>query len=655
MVATLVGDRILRVVGDRDHPHSHGYSCSKGRAIPARHHSDARLCRPRLHGEVVEWDALLDDMATTIDRLDRTHGPNAIAAYRATGSGVDVAMGYAGTRLIDLLGSRQLYSAATVDVAPLLRSAELVTGFLNFPQWTIESGPRMAIMLGLNPIVSGGYVGTLSGNWTARLREFRRHGGEIWVIDPRATQTAGHADRHLAPRPGSDVFILGLLVRELLAAGFDRSELENACDPADVRRLRVAVAPFDYVVVSDRTGVAVSDLEDLVAAVRRHGRVAVLPGTGITFAPTALLSMWLVWATMIVTGSLDVQGGLQFTPPSEKVLDGPPLTGHAPEGGAHTTGPASRPELTGLFGQQPAAALVDEIEAGEVRALIVLGGNPLTALPDPERTRRALRRLELLAVFDVVDNEMTDLATHVVATTWSTERSDVISALYPRMYFTPALVAPGSDRRHSWWILGQLGRRLGIDLFDGGLDVETCDDLDVARLFASRLTSSPDDLFAAGPNGLDWPVRPGWFHEKVLPDGRWRLAPVALVDRLSRVWDDDADGGARLIAGRIRDNVNAAVYAPGTGRPPEFRVSGALAQEHGLADGHRIRVDSPSGDLEGAVVVDTGLSGRTVWISHGWVELNVNQLTDARNIDPLTGQPVFTGIPVKVTPLAPSS
>jgi anaerobic selenocysteine-containing dehydrogenase len=650
MVATVDGDRIVKVVGDRGHPASRGYTCAKGRAIVTQHHSPHRLDRPRLHGEEVSWEVLLDDLAGRVQALIADGGPDRIARYAGTGMTWDVGM-FAARRLLRGLGTKQLYSAKTLDSAPPLRAAELVTGFADtVPAWTPDDpSPTLAVLVGVDPSTSGGYLGTPGGNWPQRLRAFRRRGGELWVIDPRRTKTAAQADRHLAARPGSDVFLLAWLVRELMESGFDRKEVETACDPADVQRLLSAVAPFGLTAVAGRTGLQPADLVDLVAAVRRHRQVAIMGGTGASFTPTGVLTYWLMWAAMIITGSLDRPGGLRLPPSKGTALDGPPRQGHAPEEGAYSSGPISRPDLAGVLGERPAVALVDEIEAGEVQALFIFGGNPLTAAPRPDSLRKALAHLEVLAVFDAFDTPLTQLATHAIPCTWITERKGFFHSPgflgLTRSYYSPALVAPTAERRHAWWVLGQLGRRLGLDVLKG-LDCDTVDDDTVLRQSAEATCDFSTAVIKAGTYGVEVPNRFGWFHGQILPGGRWRLAPRVLADRLGGVWSDSGDG-LRLINGRIASSVNSAAYAQPRDGPPPIHVSVDVAREQGLVSGNRIRVGTDFGSIEGRVRVDATLAPQSVWVNHGWLAQNVNRLTDPVP-DPLTGQPFFTGVRARV-------
>ena len=650
MIATVEDGRIVKVVGDPANPESRGYSCAKGRAIPELHHRADRLDRPRLHGEEVSWDVLLDDLAEHVRDLITSNGPDQVGLFAGTGVAADPVASLAGRRLVMKLGSGQIYSPLHLDGAPAMKATELLIGFPQFFGWTPESPPTLTVFVGTNPPISSGYITSAGSDWSRRLRAYRRRGGELWVIDPRRTTSAHLADRHLAPRPGTDVFLLAWVVRELLEQGFDAEELATACRPEDVERLRAAVAPYTLALAAERTGLAEGALVDLLEAIRRHRKVAILSGTGVTFQRYHVVTYWLTWVAMILTGSLDREGGLQFIPTGRGIPE-EPATGHAPEDGLFLPGPNSRPDLSSMFfGERPSVGLVDEIESGELRALVILGGNPLTAAPDPDRLRAAFAKLEVLAVCDVFDNALTAMATHVLPCSWITERNVIFGMPQfgaGRIYFSPPVMPPSDERRHGWWVFAQLGRRLGIDVLGRGfgLEPDEVDDDTVARRYLQRDYDYADAVIEAGPDGMRIPSSYGWLHEKVLPDRRWRLAPRPLVDLLGEAIDHRAEG-LRLVNGRRMDSMNATAYAGDAG-PPPIHVSVEAAAEHGVETGDRIRVSTSRGAVEGRAHVDDALSGQSIWINHGWLEQNVNHLTDP-TVERLTGQPMMSGYLVQL-------
>lgn len=640
------GDRVVGVRGDTGHPVSKGYLCPKGHSYPEQHHRPDRLSYPAVRGVRTSWSACLDDIAGTMSRLISEGGPERVGAYVGTGAASDATGRLFATRLLHAIGSRQLYSATTVDIAPLYKAAELVTGYASVsPVWDPDDagGPSLTIMLGHNPVVSHGYLNVPHfTNPTRRIRAYRDRGGEIWVLDPRRTETAARADRYLPVRPGTDAAVLAWLVREVLADGADAGELTAACHPDDVRRLAAAVAPFDLDRVCALAGVEATDVLDLRESVRSHGTLAVASGTGVAFGRHGLVTEWLKWALLIITGSLDRPRGMQF--PVRMPYSA--FTAPAPPDGSYQPGPPSRPELSGLFGERPSAAIVDEIESGGLRGLVVGGGSPVTAFPNPERVQLALDRLELLVVVDAFENELTRRATHVLPAAWHLERRDMF--FITRQVDSPPVFRPGGERKPTWWMYGQLAARLGHDLFDGALDVGTCTEEQVFRhIHVGR--ADLDDVFAAGSRGVELPADTGWVHARVLPGGRWRLAPEAVVDRLPRVWTRGGDG-LRLISGRRLRNNNSVAYAATPGEPagsvPPVSVSAGDAAARGIADGSLVRVVSERGAVEAVARIDERLRAGVVTMPHGYAGQNVGRLTDEADIDPLTGQPNQTDLPV---------
>ncbi|HEY8217973.1 MAG TPA: molybdopterin dinucleotide binding domain-containing protein, partial [Acidimicrobiia bacterium] len=510
----------------------------------------------------------------------------------------------------------------------------------------------LLLLFGTNPVVSHGYGTTLADPVT-RLRDFRARGGRLWVADPRRTETAALADVHVAIRPGTDHHLLAWLIRELLEDGADPVELTRHCDPADVDRLIVALARFDSATVVAATGVEEPVLNRLRDEVRSAGRVAAMCGTGVTMSRDGVVAEWLRWVLLIVTGSADRAGGMRCNQGWLFPLDDRDWAQLIRSDGAREPGPRSRPELPRWLGQLPCVALADEIEAGPLRVLLVAGGNPLTAFPEPERTRAALERLDALVVLDVVASELSAIATHVLPVAGQLERAD--ASMLENVAFangtqhTPAVVPPAAQRRPAWWVVAQVASRLGIDVL-GGADPHRCTDEDLLRTIAAGSRGGYEALVTAGPHGVRAPDRYGWVHDGVLPHGRWRLAPTELVDRLGSIAAPDP--GLVLAPRRRARSMNSARYvAPADvlREPVDIRMHPGDVAGRGLADGRRVVVRSAHGTLEGVVRADPAVGAGVVSCTHGDVHANVGRLTSARvDVDPVTGMPRASGVAVTV-------
>lgn len=665
IVVTVDGDQVIEVRGDTNHPLSNGYTCPKGRALGAWHHHPQRLDHPQVgrgsERRAVSWHECLSSLAAEITRLQAEHGPDSVGFYMATASSFDSAGGRVAFRLAQAIATKSRYTAVTIDTPCRPLVSDLLSGQAGLMPCIDADTAGLTVLVGTNPVVSHGHTTSLPDP-VNRLRALAKAPKELWVIDPRRTETARLATKHLAVQPGSDHALLAYVVREVLREGADSAYLADRANADDIERLKAAVAPYDLDRAVSETGLTAEDLKGFLASIRRFGKLGAITGTGTTMAASATATEWLVWVLQIITGSYEAPGGLWFHPGFLRCFDRRNLRPSPPEP-IDWPRPPSRPDLPGFYGEFPCAALVDEIEAGNLRALIVIGGNPANALPDAARLDAALAKLEVLAVADVVATETVAHATHVLPCAGQLERADVPD--YVDQYYsvvashhTAPIVPLCAERKPLWWIAATLGSKLGHTLLPDTIDVDTATDDDMLDLFCGRGRLPLDELRAA-PTAViaEGPVR-GWVHDKALPEGKWRLAPQALVDDLAR-WTNTTPirkpGTLTLIPKRQLRTLNSQLRdaaAPG-GRFDEARVAlhPSDASSLGVTDGQPVEVRAATGETVGRVLVDEGMLPGTVSIPHGWTDTRVGMLTTGRaGADPLTGMVLQSGVEVTVHP-----
>jgi anaerobic selenocysteine-containing dehydrogenase len=645
-------ENVVGVKGDTSHPLSRGYVCPKGHSLRSTHHREDRLDWPMVRGAVADWHDVISDLSDRFTRLIGEFGPDSVGTYWGNGAATDTLGRLTLSRFTAALGSRQIYSSKTIDVAPAFVVSEIVAGNTRMtPTWLPDDEQsRLVIWLGQNPLVSHGY-GTFFSDPVRRVKEFIRRGGSAWVIDPKATKTAGLAG-HLQIRPGTDVALLAWLIRERLDEPLAADFVHDA-GPVGIARLRQGVAPYDIDTVTRLTGIEESQLRKIADDIRRSGRISIVIGTGVTFDRHALVTDWLRWVFLCMTDSLDTPGGMRFQPGWLDPLDlSPTLTSPPSDEGSV---PASRPELRTVFGELPVAALIDEISSGTLKALIVLGGNPVTAFPDPEATARALGNLDVLAVTDVTPSATTRISTHVLPATGQLERADLLERR--RITLVPAVVPARHGRRPLWWVLGHVARQMGIDIL-GGLDPDrtTEDDLLMGLLRTGRGDAAY--VAAQGSHGLDIPV-PTRYVRKRLPGGRWNILPDPLLSRLEGLSPADlvppTDRPFVFISGRQAGRNNSADFIPADKRrdSPALRINPDDAVRLDISDGSQVRVMNENGSFVTFAKLDSSILQGVVSAPHGWLEANVTSITSrTRDIDPMSGQPVMTSIPVSIEPVS---
>jgi anaerobic selenocysteine-containing dehydrogenase len=449
--------------------------------------------------------------------------------------------------------------------------------------------------------------------------------------------------------------VLGHAIRELLIEGADFDYLERHAQGLD--KLRAAVERFTLERASAVAGVDPEMLQAFVADIRRAGRLSVETGTGVTMQRAGNVTGWLSLALMAVTGSLDREGGSWVNPGRIMRKDKADFEA-APEEGWNRPGPASRPELRGTHGDFPCAAIPDEIAAGNLRAMAVFGGNLEVCLPETARSFGALQQLEVLAVFDVRRNRTVDIATHVLPTKGQLERSDmsfVTDSAFPLLItqYTPALVEPLGQRKAFWWILGELGLRMGIDFFPGFDHANGTDDLFLAfilNMFGHDFADLKKRRLIADPPVVGWVQR--FVDEKV---GGWRLAPKLLAEQLAALEARESEQEPAtliLIPRRQKYHENSKLIE--LRDPPRVFMNSSDAAKQGLVEGALVRVRSANGKVERPLKIDDTLRPGSINVPHGWSDgMNVNNLTSTtREVDPITGMLLYSGLEVLVEAVA---
>jgi anaerobic selenocysteine-containing dehydrogenase len=648
---TVQGEQIVRVKGDFAHPLSQGYTCPKGRAVGRLHHHEHGIVRPsmRQDGEMVEagWDAVLDDLAARLRAVIDEHGPGAVGFYFGSGLGMDAA-GYRMAEVFyNALGHPPKFSPLTIDGTAKVLVSSLVGGFPGLSGKTDNENVDLLLYVGVNPMVSHGHnTGMFSPpTWIRAIAER----GEVWTIDPLRTETAAFSTRHIAPLPGKDYAILAWLLREVIDGG----PLVLAQPVQGLMALRSALDGYDRATAARVAGVAEEELEDLFAAVIRFGGVTVETGTGVTMSEGANVTQWFAWLLNILTGRMNRKGGVWFHPGFITQFDSFELPRMDDP---FTPGAPTMPHVNGIIGDWPCAALPGEIAAGNIRALVNLGGSLVRSFPDANVLVPALQQLDTFVSFEVVANETTALSTHVLPTKDQAERPDIsfwdtlcgsLSMLY-----SPAVVPPMGERRSAWWIIAQLMARMGLPLPEGlpASDSEPgADDAMLARQMAGARCSF-EELKAAGTVTREMEFPGAWVDAHIERIGGWIVAPQPLLDlwAKTRAADEARSAPPQLsfIPRRQRRKLNASLSFLGS--PADIILNPQDAAARGIASGDRVRVTTPSGEIVLIANVSETIRPNVASIPHGHESANVNLLTSVQSVDAMTGMVLYSGIPITI-------
>lgn len=685
------GTTVTAVRGIKSDPLFEGYTCIKGRQLPDQYNDPARLRGPLRRNpsgtfESVTSAEALDEIAARIAAIVNEHGPRAVASYTGTGAyqnSVGVPMAQAWHRGFD---SPSIYTSLTIDQpahrSSLYRLGQWEAGWHNF------TDADVSLAVGYNPMVSSyaaasGLQGT---NPFVKLREAKARGLKLIVIDPRRSELATQADIHLQVKPGEDPTLLAAMTNVILSRGLHDVDFCAAhVEPGQVDRLAAAVAPFTTQYAADRCAVPAADIEAAAVMFAEATRGSAGSGTGPNMAPHGTLMESLALTLNVLCGRVNRAGDTLESP--YMLFPGDTRRAQVIAPSHPTPGAPQRVRgLRGLADEMMTNALNDEIlleGEGQVKALVVSGGNPIQAWPDQAKTIQAMQKLELLVVIDHRMTATAELAHYVIAPRGQLERADVPNVMdrrFPAPYtnYTDPVIDATDDVLNEWEFFAGIALRndTPIDLPGGRLpiDTELTDHDVIEHVFArARMPIS------------EYREHRGVIHEDRAitvieadpdADARFAVAPDDVVAELAEVRTEQTGAQLlgsynaeafpyRLVGRRLKHALNSlGSELPGLARVATTNHVYTHPQDMaalGVEAGDLLEITSPRGQVVGVVEPDTEIKVGVVAMSHSWGGLSLtdekvreigtptNRLVDSENgTDRITGLPIMSAIPVNL-------
>jgi len=409
LVLTIDDGRVSGARGDRDDVFSHGFICPKGASFAELDNDPDRLQRPlvRRDGELVEatWEEAFAAAAEGLQRVIGATGGSSVGIYLGNPNAHTIAGALYGPAVIRALGTRNIFSASTLDQMP----KHVACGYLfgNPLAFTVPDLDRTdyLVIIGGNPLVSNGSLAT-AADFVGKLKALRHRGGRLVVLDPNRTRTAEIADRHIAPRPGTDGALLFAVVNVL----FDENlvDLGGLADHVTgVEQVRAAAVDFPPEAVAEHCGVSAEEIRTLAREIGAARTAAVYGRMGTSTVEFGTVTSWLVDVVNILTGNLDRPGGVMFASSPIASAPRPARPGRGFITGRWHSRVSGHPEA---LSELPTVALAEEIEApgdGQIRAVITIAGNPVLSAPDGPRLSEALDTVDFMLSVDPYLNETT--------------------------------------------------------------------------------------------------------------------------------------------------------------------------------------------------------------------------------------------------------
>lgn len=475
--------KIVRVRGNEKSPVNRGELCVKGRfGLDFVNHRD-RLVRPLIRREEApkgqrlnagiqafreaDWDEALSRVAQRLaDTLNR-HGPDVIgllSSAKCTNEDNYVFQKFSravlGTNNVDHCA--RLCHASTVAAA----LAAFGDGAMSNSIADIDHAEVM-LVIGSNTTECHPIIGH-------RIqRAIRNHGAKLIVADPREIELSEKAEVHLAHFPGTDVALLNGMMREIVAKGLqDRVFIAQRCEDFDP--FLESLDRYDLKTVEAITGVPGEKIRQSALLFAKAKRAIVLYGMGITQHTTGTDNVKAIANLLMLTGNLG-RKGTGFSPlRGQNNVQGACDMGALPvvyPGYQRVDQFAVREKFEKAWerrlSKNPGLTITEMFQAalaGRLKALYVMGENPVLSEPDSNHAREALTRLELLIAQDIFLTETAELADVVFPAASFAEKDGTFTNTERRVQLVRKALDPPGQAKPDWEIVAEISNRMGYPM-----------------------------------------------------------------------------------------------------------------------------------------------------------------------------------------------
>jgi len=681
-IAEVENNKITKYYADKDHPVSKGYSCIKGRSMLKKQYNPKRIKHPlkKVNGkfEKISWEQAIDEIGSKLLDLKAKHGGNSIGMYL----GNPLAFTYSGAMytatFARFLGTRNVYGAGSQDCNNKFAHSKRFFGASVII--VVPDFDRIDYLLGLgtNPAASH-FSFVVYPRPMQRLKQIEKRGCKIVWINPRKTESAKQLGENHFIVPNTDIFLLFGMINYVLENNLEDKEF-IAKYSHGIDELKKIAKEFggNLDEVAKLTGISKENIIQIVGdylAATKKGGASVYGRAGTDRGSFATLLAWAIDVFNFITGNIDKKGNFY----SKGLID----TLSVAKMGGMTAGSSKKKEnlsriggFGSLIGNYPAALMADEITTpgeGQVKAMIIMAGDPLVSCPNTKRLAEAYKKLELLVSLDFFMNDTGCLADYILPCTTFLERDDIALATtafnpIPFACYSDAIVEPEEEIKPEWEIFNLLGAKMGL-LSLGGPPIKvlqsTLNRLDRKKI--KELVKSEKGIYFTEDKKLEYgnllPDRI-LFENKLIP-----LVPEDYIKELEklRTWKLPItdEYPFSLISGRQIETINSWVHEKGDTN--YCSISLEDAKELGIEDFQTIKVSSNIGSIEIPVKVTPDLMKGVIWIPHGWgrtvqdvpdlamekkgVNVNIIMNDAWKDLETFAGMVLLDGVPVKIEKL----
>ena len=476
---------VVSVTGDPEHPANFGKLCSKGSALAQTLGTERRLTQPYYQNkqrtiakgqptdtQPVEWEAVLDDIASRLNNTIVTHGRDSVMFY-VSGQLLTEDYYVANKFIKGFIGNNNIDSNSRLCMSSAVAGHKRAFGADLVPSnYEDLESCDLLVLVGSNmawchPILFGRFL-------AAKKRDPNK---KLIVIDPRRTDSCEFADLHLPIAVGTDTHLYNGLLHYLEQEGCGDKDYLKQCH--DVKPALEAAKTWTIDKVATACGISADLVQEFYALVAANDKTVTAFSMGVNQSASGTDKVNAIINTHLYTGRVGRVGASPFS------LTGQPNAMGGREVGALANLLAAHLDLDNEqhrhlvadFWQapQPLAAEVgvkacdaaDAILDGRIKAIWIMATNPVVSLPEADKFRRALATCDLVIVSDCsVDSDTVKCADIVLPAQGWGEKSGTVTNSERRISRQRALMPALGQAKPDWWILSQVARRMGLSGFD---------------------------------------------------------------------------------------------------------------------------------------------------------------------------------------------
>jgi sulfite reductase (NADPH) flavoprotein alpha-component len=522
IVMRVENGRVTKVVGDKHHPANFGRLCSKGFSCAEPLTAPDRLATAfarnsrTVKPQALPMDDAIAQTAAQLQKIIAEHGPDSVALY--VSGQLSMEAQYLSSKLAKgFIRTNNIDSNSRLCMASAASGYKLSLG-ADGPPGSYQDIDRLDCAL-----VIGSNMAECHPILFLRLMDRQKRGAKVIVVDPRRTPTADKADLFLQIKPGTDLALLNGLLHLLEKAGHV-DEKFIAQNTEGWEELRALLKDYPPEHVAHLTKLREEDIRTAAKWIGESPEFTSFWTMGLnqsthgTWQTNAICNLHLATGKICrpgsgpfsLTGQPNAMGGrevgyLSHTLPGQRaILDAEDRAAVEKIWGVPAGTIQPKPGLA-------AVEMFQKIEAGEVKAVWIIGTNPIASLPNRARVIAALQRAELVIVQDAFHPTETTRYADILlpGALWAEAEGTMVNS-ERNVTLMPRAVAPPGEARPDWQIIAQVAQRLGFGkYFDYASASEVFDEIRRTWNPQSGYDLRGMDFTSLREQSRQWPMAPG--------------------------------------------------------------------------------------------------------------------------------------------------